>query len=64
MGMKFRFLLIFPLFACQLLLGQTIIYVDKDASEGGDGTSWPSAYKYLNDALAFCISNSTDTFEA
>jgi hypothetical protein len=50
--MKFRFLLIIPLFACQLLLGQTIIYVDKDASEGGDGTSWPSAYKFLNDALS------------
>ncbi|MFL2832266.1 MAG: hypothetical protein ACJ0BK_01475 [Coraliomargaritaceae bacterium] len=50
--MKIRLLLIFPLFACQLLLGQTIIYVDKDASEGGDGTSWPSAYKFLNDALS------------
>jgi len=51
--MKFRLLLIFPLFACQLLLGQTIIYVDKDASEGGDGTSWSSAYKFLNDALDY-----------
>jgi hypothetical protein len=51
--MKFSFLLIFPLFACQLLLGQTIIYVDKDASEGGDGTSWSSAYKFLNDALDY-----------
>ena len=53
MVMKLRFLLIFPLFACQLLLGQTIIYVDKDASEGGDGTSWSSAYKFLNDALDY-----------
>ncbi len=53
MGMKLSFLLIFPLFACQLLLGQTIIYVDKDASEGGDGTSWSSAYKFLNDALDY-----------
>jgi len=51
MAMKFSFLLIFPLFACQLLLGQAIIYVDKDAAEGGDGTSWVTAHKYLNDAL-------------
>ena len=50
--MRFGFLLIAPLFLCQLLVGQTIIYVDKDASEGGDGTSWSSAYKFLNDALS------------
>ena len=50
--MKFSSLLIFLLFTCQLLLGQTIIYVDKDASEGGDGTSWHLAYKFLNDALS------------
>ncbi len=50
--MRFSFLLITPLFLCQLLVGQTIIYVDKDAAEGGDGTSWPSAYKFLNDALS------------
>ena len=25
--------------------------MDKDASEGGDGTSWVTAHKYLNDAL-------------
>ena len=30
---------------------QTIIYVDKDAPVGGDGNSWETAYKYLNDAL-------------
>ena len=27
------------------------IYVDADASPGGDGTSWATAYKYLQDAL-------------
>jgi hypothetical protein len=27
------------------------IYVDDDAPEGGDGTSWATAYKYLRDAL-------------
>ncbi|UCC28726.1 MAG: IPTL-CTERM sorting domain-containing protein [Phycisphaerales bacterium] len=31
---------------------QTTWYVDDDASLGGDGTSWPTAYKYLQDALA------------
>ena len=50
-GMKFKIILIFTLFVCQLLVGQTIIYVDKDAAEGGNGTSWATAYKYLNDAL-------------
>ena len=29
-----------------------VIYVDDDASEGGDGSSWVSAYKNLQDALA------------
>ncbi len=30
-----------------------VIYVDDDASPGGDGTSWNSAYQFLHDALAF-----------
>jgi hypothetical protein len=28
-----------------------VIYVDDDASPGGDGLSWPTAYNYLQDAL-------------
>ena len=28
-----------------------VIYVDDDAPPGGDGLSWPTAYKYLQDAL-------------
>ena len=28
------------------------IYVDDSASQGGDGTSWLTAHKYLQDALA------------
>ena len=39
-----------------LLLGHSllakVIYVDDNASEGGDGTSWATAHKYLQDALA------------
>ena len=39
-----------------LLLGHGLlaktIFVDDNASEGGDGTSWSTAYKYLQDALA------------
>ncbi len=31
--------------------GQAVRYVDDDASAGGDGTSWFTAYKYLQDAL-------------
>jgi hypothetical protein len=29
-----------------------VVYVDADASAGGDGTSWGTAYKYLQDGLA------------
>lgn len=29
----------------------TVIYVDADASAGGDGATWETAYKYLQDAL-------------
>ena len=32
-----------------------IIYVDDDASVGGDGTSWANAYKYLQDGLAAAV---------
>lgn len=32
--------------------GQSTWYVDDDAPLGGDGTSWDTAYKYLQDALA------------
>jgi hypothetical protein len=33
--------------------GQTkVVYVDDDAPAGGDGTSWGSAFRYLDDALA------------
>ena len=31
--------------------GAEIIYVDADASTGGDGQTWGTAYKYLQDAL-------------
>ncbi len=31
-----------------------IIYVDDDAPNGGDGTSWANAFKYLGDALDNC----------
>lgn len=38
-----------------LTMGATI-YVDDDARVGGDGASWPTAYKYLQDALAVAVS--------
>lgn len=35
--------------------GQTTRYVDDDAPLGGDGLTWPTAYRYLQDALAAAI---------
>jgi len=37
--------------------GAEIIYVDANASPGGDGLSWETAYKYLQDALYNAGSN-------
>jgi hypothetical protein len=34
------------------LQAQTTWHVDDDAAAGGDGTTWSTAYKYLQDALA------------
>jgi hypothetical protein len=34
------------------LIGAKVIYVDDDAPAPGDGSSWQTAYKYLQDALA------------
>lgn len=36
-----------------------IIYVDDDADTGGDGTTWNTAYKYLQDALVAATSGDT-----
>lgn len=33
-------------------LAGSVMYVDNDAPEGGDGTSWATTHKYLQDALA------------
>ena len=41
--------------ACGIAAGGTI-YVDDDASLGGDGTSWATAYKYLQDGLGAAVS--------
>lgn len=33
----------------------TIVYVDDDASPGGDGQSWNTAFRYLQDGLAVAV---------
>ncbi|MEM6319281.1 MAG: choice-of-anchor Q domain-containing protein [Bacteroidota bacterium] len=38
-----------------------VLFVDADAALGGDGTSWATAYKYLQDALANASSDNTIT---
>lgn len=32
--------------------GSVVLHVDDDAAPGGDGLSWSSAFRYLQDALA------------
>ncbi len=46
-GIFIFLLLILPV----VTLSQTVYYVDADASDGGDGSNWTNAYKYLQDAL-------------
>jgi uncharacterized repeat protein (TIGR02543 family) len=46
----FKFML--GLLAAVQITSAKVIYVDDDASAGGDGSSWSSAHKYLQDAIA------------
>ncbi len=39
-------------FSFSLQAGDPVIHVNKSAAPGGDGTSWPTAFQHLNDALA------------
>ena len=43
-------------FSCTIATGE-VIYVDADASVGGNGTTWGTAYKYLQDALAVAVAD-------
>ncbi|MCP4592829.1 MAG: hypothetical protein GY842_19005, partial [bacterium] len=40
---------------------QTILYVDDDASADGDGASWGTAYRYLQDALVAAGTSGVET---
>ena len=33
------------------LLAEAVVYIDDDAAVGGDGTSWQTAYRYLQDGF-------------
>ena len=44
---------------CYASDGGIILYVDDDAPLGGDGLSWDTAYRFLQDALA-TASDSTE----
>ena len=49
--MKYCFYLICVNLLCLTSLSGRIIFVDDDAVEGGDGSSWLNAFKYLQDGL-------------
>lgn len=42
---------------CSPAAAQTIVYVDDDAPLGGDGMSWATAYREVQDALVFAGAN-------
>ena len=56
--MKFVALFSAFLFSFSFLNAQTVIYVDKDAAQGGNGSNWSSSFKYLNDAFSYANNNS------
>ncbi len=47
----------------QALAGNSIIYVDAGASAGGDGRTWGTAYRYLQDALDEANANGASDHE-
>lgn len=49
-------MLMFLLVVASIASAAEIIYVDDDASAGGDGSSWDTAFKYLQDGLAAAVS--------
>ncbi len=42
---------------------EKVFYVDDDAELGGDGTTWPTAFRYLQDALAAAVADYPYTVE-
>jgi len=55
-NLKTSLLMSLFLLAMVSTVGAKIIYVDADASPGGDGQTWDTAYKYLQDGLGTGIS--------
>ena len=49
------------LLAAPAVDAQVVILVDDDAPPGGDGATWPTAYRYLQDALAEAATNGAPT---
>lgn len=44
-------LVLVSIVAASTASGQSVLYVDDDAPAGGDGLTWATAHKYLQDAL-------------
>jgi hypothetical protein len=50
-------MLMFLLVVASITSAGEIIYVDDDASVGGDGSTWDTAFKYLQDGLTITGGN-------
>jgi len=49
--MRARVAVLGVVFSAAGAIGQTVLYVDDDAGAGGDGASWATAFRHLQDAV-------------
>ena len=56
-------LLITSLSLASTASGDVVLFVDDDAPPGGDGMSWDSAYRFLQDAFAYADNQGNFTIE-
>jgi hypothetical protein len=57
----FAFAVLFGIVGFPAPAGAQILYVDDDAPPGGSGANWSAAYRYLQDALAAALSDTSVT---
>ena len=59
----FRLMIVVAALALSCVVRADVLFVDDDANLGGDGLSWDTAYRYLQDALTVASSPGSDVTE-